>query len=95
MIETQQQFTAAVAQVQAYLADPPREGTMQDADLSRLLNELDEYRLTLPETDDHPAVSALAELDRQLADFRARYPERDHSGRLSHFGFGQDLRGDR
>jgi hypothetical protein len=94
MIETQEQFKAAVEQVRVYLSDPPHEGTPQDADLSRLVNELDEYARTLPQADAHADTTGLAALGQHLAEFRQRYPERDHSGRLSHFGFGQDVRGE-
>jgi hypothetical protein len=57
--------------------------------------ELDEYRAALPpEEEAHPVAEAVARLEQELADFRERYPERDHSGRLSHFGFGQDIGGE-
>lgn len=95
MIRNQEQFETALETVQAYLAEPPRDGGPEDANFSRLLVELKEYRATLPvEAEAHPAADALAKLENELDDFRQRYPERDHSGRLSHFGFGQDIRGE-
>jgi hypothetical protein len=93
MIETPRQFEAALQQVAAYLAEPPQEGTAQDADFARLLSELKEYRKTLPPAEERKAVTAFSALDEHLAEFRARYPEHHRRGELSHFGFGQDLRG--
>ncbi|MEI9963609.1 MAG: hypothetical protein WDM92_01765 [Caulobacteraceae bacterium] len=93
MIKTPAEFDIALERVLGYLSDPPQPGGHEDAEFSRLMEDIAAYQAALPTpAPEHPAAPGLDRLQAELADFQRRHPDRAE-GITERFGFGRNLDG--